>query len=57
MLSAPASRCRSVTTTVSRGRAPTRLLILMPAWHDGPGFFGVKIVSVFPENGRRASRA
>jgi ornithine cyclodeaminase len=25
-------------------------LILMPAWHDGPGFLGVKIVSVFPEN-------
>jgi ornithine cyclodeaminase len=25
-------------------------VILMPAWHDGTGFLGVKVVSVFPAN-------
>lgn len=41
--------------TIDRGSEAATLL-LMPAWHGaavGHGYLGVKLVSVFPENGRR----
>ena len=41
--------------TIERAGAPATLL-LMPAWTGSaaPGFLGVKVVSVFPENGARS---
>lgn len=39
--------------TFPRDGAADATIILMPAWHDGGGFIGVKIVTIFPDNGRK----
>lgn len=38
---------------IPRPDGTTATLLLMPAWQDGGGFIGVKIVTIFPGNGAR----
>lgn len=39
--------------TVERDGAAAATLLLMPSWHQAGGYVGTKLVSVFPDNGRR----